>query len=110
MYSSCSFAALPGAPPISEPARDEAGVDLEKRERVGRLEHVLVGLAADLVGEDEPLHLRDQGLGGAFATEPVADDARGSLGMGAAVGDVVGRHAWRGPSSARRESGAPCRA
>src|SRR5207249_9395313 len=67
---------LAAAAPARVPPGDDSLVRLEERERVGRLDEVLVGRAADLVRADQPLDLLDELGPGALDALPLAYASR----------------------------------
>ena len=64
-------------------------VRVEPGQRVGRLQHVGLMPAAELVGAHEPFDLGGELGAGALATQEVADDQRRALGVGTDVLGVV---------------------
>ena len=88
--------ALEAAPALGCPARGQVDVDLEERERVRRLQQVLVGFAADLVRHDQPLDVCDESASAPCSRSQSRDDARRALRVQAPVVEVRLRRDRRG--------------
>ena len=71
---SCAFDALGAAPAAREPADDDRRVHLQERERVGRLDEILVLGPAGLVGEDQPADVLHELVLSPLPGQPVAHD------------------------------------
>src|SRR5581483_3867908 len=80
--------ALAAAAAARVPAHEHVRIHLQERERVGRLDEILVRAPARLVRDHQPLDLDDERVC-ALGAQPVADDPSGALRVQAAILTVL---------------------